>query len=218
MTLKLVLPVLSLGVALIACKGEVQIGSKAPDPQPTVAAPAPTPTPTPTVEAPKPAPVAPAPKLISVGKLRQEGNQIVVPGNIEFASGSAVVNMGDATTKEIMDSMLELLQKNPSLKVRIAGHTDNEGGKDYNQKLSEQRAAAVVKYFTDKGVTADRLKSEGHGMDMPLCKNDSTTHKKFNRRTEFTITEMDGKPMTQDPNKQPVCPDQAPAGGTPAPK
>jgi outer membrane protein OmpA-like peptidoglycan-associated protein len=206
MRLKLVLPILSLGVALAACKGEVQIGSKTPEPQPTAAAtPAPTPAPTP-VEAANPEPKE-EPKVVGVGRIRQEGDHLAVPGNIEFDSGKAVIKMTDKETKELIESLLELMQKNPTLKIKIIGHTDNEGGAAYNMKLSDQRAAAVAKWLADKGIAADRLATEGHGQDKPLCANDTAARKKANRRTEFVIMELNGAAVPHDPNHQPKCED-----------
>jgi outer membrane protein OmpA-like peptidoglycan-associated protein len=76
----------------------------------------------------------------------------------------------------------------PTLKIEISGHTDNKGGADYNKKLSERRAKAVIDYLLAKGISADRLRYAGYGMDRPLVSNDDEAGRQLNRRTEFEIT------------------------------
>lgn len=86
-----------------------------------------------------------------------------------------------------LDKVVELLQKNPSLKIEIAGHTDNKGDKKYNQILSQKRAESVVNYLVQKGITAARLVAKGYGDTMPLVPNDTEENKAKNRRTELKI-------------------------------
>ena len=61
------------------------------------------------------------------------------------------------------------------------------GADDYNQKLSEQRAAAVVAYLVEKGVAADRFSEAGYGEARPVASNESEDTRKLNRRVEFII-------------------------------
>jgi outer membrane protein OmpA-like peptidoglycan-associated protein len=68
----------------------------------------------------------------------------------------------------VLDEVVKLAQANPSWKFEIGGHTDSLGAADYNQKLSERRAASVVRYLTGKGVAADRLQARGYGVTRPL--------------------------------------------------
>ena len=75
----------------------------------------------------------------------------------------------------------------PKLKIEISGHTDNKGSADYNKKLSERRAKAVVDYLLIKGISADRLKYAGYGMERALVSNDDEAGRQMNRRTEFEI-------------------------------
>ena len=86
-----------------------------------------------------------------------------------------------------LDKVVELLQKNPALKIEIAGHTDNKGDKKYNQILSQKRAESVVNYLVQKGITAARLVAKGYGDTMPLVPNDTEENKAKNRRTELKI-------------------------------
>ena len=75
----------------------------------------------------------------------------------------------------------------PSMKIEISGHTDNKGTADYNKKLSESRAKAVLDYLVKKGISPDRMTSAGYGMEKPMAANDSEGGRQLNRRTEFEI-------------------------------
>ena len=83
----------------------------------------------------------------------------------------------------------ELLTENPSIKVEISGHTDSNGSDDYNQKLSENRAKAVVEYLTEKGITDGRMIYAGYGEAQPIATNETAEGRQENRRTEFKIIE-----------------------------
>ncbi len=85
--------------------------------------------------------------------------------------------------------LYELLSENPTIKVEISGHTDDVGGDDYNQKLSQDRAKAVVDHLVTKGIPAERLLYAGYGESQPLARNDTPEGRQENRRTEFKIIE-----------------------------
>jgi len=85
--------------------------------------------------------------------------------------------------------LTQLIVENPQIKVEISGHTDNVGGDEYNQKLSENRAKAVVEYLAGKGISRDRLIYTGYGKQQPIATNDSPEGRQENRRTEFKIIE-----------------------------
>lgn len=85
-----------------------------------------------------------------------------------------------------VEEIAKLLKANPSLKVRIVGHTDNEGKPDYNLDLSRRRAASVVKALTGvHGIAAARLDSFGCGLYAPVASNDTPEGKAKNRRVEL---------------------------------
>ncbi len=89
----------------------------------------------------------------------------------------------------VLDAVVEVLVKNPSIALEVQGHTDNKGGADYNRKLSDRRAASVVRYLTSHGVAASRLASNGYGLDRPIVPNDSDRNRSLNRRVQFVRTE-----------------------------
>jgi OOP family OmpA-OmpF porin len=72
------------------------------------------------------------------------------------------------------------------MKVEIDGHTDNMGPASYNMKLSERRAKAIMQYFVDKGVEAERLMTKGFGFTKPAASNDTKKGRTKNRRVELT--------------------------------
>lgn len=86
--------------------------------------------------------------------------------------------------------LVELLKKNPTMKIEIAGHTDNVGTDAYNNPLSVKRAQAVLTYLTSNGIAGSRLTATGYGKSKPLQTGDTEEIRKLNRRVEFVITEM----------------------------
>ncbi|WP_156309092.1 OmpA family protein [Sphingobacterium endophyticum] len=71
------------------------------------------------------------------------------------------------------------------MKIAINGYTDNSGGKEHNQKLSEGRASTVKKEILNAGIGADRLTSAGFGQDNPVAANVTEEGKAQNRRVEL---------------------------------
>ena len=86
----------------------------------------------------------------------------------------------------MLDEGSDILKKNPALNVEIDGHTDNMGPAEYNMKLSERRANAVMEYFISKGVDANRLTIKGFGLTKPAAGNDTKEGRAKNRRVELT--------------------------------
>jgi OOP family OmpA-OmpF porin len=85
----------------------------------------------------------------------------------------------------MLDEAVVVLGKNPGLKVELDGHTDSTGSADYNLGLSERRANAVMKYFVEKGVAADRLTAKGFGLTQPVADNATKEGRAKNRRVEL---------------------------------
>lgn len=83
--------------------------------------------------------------------------------------------------------LYSFLKSNPSLRIELAGHTDNTGNKEANMQLSENRAKAVADYLKSKGIAANRLLIKGYGDTQPVATNDTEEGKQLNRRTTFSI-------------------------------
>jgi outer membrane protein OmpA-like peptidoglycan-associated protein len=90
----------------------------------------------------------------------------------------------------ILDEVVRLLEANPTIqKMKIEGHTDNQGTEEYNQKLSEERASSVLRYLVEKGIAHGRLSSAGYGLSRPRASNATEDGRQRNRRVEFHITD-----------------------------
>lgn len=85
-----------------------------------------------------------------------------------------------------LNKVVGILKNIPTLRVEIAGHTDNMGTARYNQTLSEKRARAVKAYLVSKGISADRLTTVGYGLTKPVASNATEEGRAKNRRVELT--------------------------------
>ncbi len=84
----------------------------------------------------------------------------------------------------------------PGLNIEVGGYTDNVGGDDMNQTLSENRARSVRDYLVDQGVTSASITSKGFGETLPVSTNDTSTGRQQNRRVELVVSgEAIGQPM-----------------------
>ena len=88
-----------------------------------------------------------------------------------------------------LDRVVEILKKQPNLKIEISGHTDNQGSLKYNTELSESRAKTVVDYLIGKGIAESRLSYKGYAYEKPIATNDTEEGRSANRRVEFKILE-----------------------------
>ena len=77
------------------------------------------------------------------------------------------------------------MKEKPEIIFSVEGHTDNVGDEEANQKLSEERAKAVVTKLVEMGITNDRLSAKGFGESKPLSDNHSPEGRANNRRVEF---------------------------------
>ncbi len=111
------------------------------------------------------------------------GSSIVLK-NIFFDFDKATLR--DVSIPELT-RLINFLNEVPSLRIEISGHTDSRGSDEYNQKLSEDRAKAVVAYLVDKGISAKRLEYKGYGETKPIATNETDEGRQQNRRTEFKI-------------------------------
>jgi VWFA-related protein len=104
--------------------------------------------------------------------------------NIEFETGKADIRPASMT---LIRDIAQYLRRSPKLIMEIRGHTDNRGGTDINQKLSEARAGAVLTALIQMGVPQAQLRAVGFGETKPLAANDTEENRRRNRRTEFAI-------------------------------
>lgn len=111
------------------------------------------------------------------------GKKIILE-NVYFLQSST--NMIENSSKTLLE-IVSFLNENPSIKIKISGHTDNVGKEHSNKHLSKLRAMVVMNFLIDKGIEASRLSAEGYGSMFPILPNNSEENKKRNRRVEFEI-------------------------------
>lgn len=86
---------------------------------------------------------------------------------------------------QVIDEVVAVLKNNPCLKIVIEGHTDNSGSKEYNEKLSQKRAEAVMRYLLKMGIEKKRLSAVGYGFSRPAASNKTEAGRALNRRVKF---------------------------------
>jgi OOP family OmpA-OmpF porin len=124
------------------------------------------------------------PSLVRVTK-----TEIVILQQVQFKTGSDVIL---PASDELLTQVAQVLREHDAIRrVEVQGHTDNRGGAAYNKKLSERRAASVVRWLTERGgVDGSRLTPKGYGMDAPLDDNSTDEGRQRNRRVQFKIVDL----------------------------
>ena len=115
---------------------------------------------------------------------RVEVGTKMVLDNIYFETGKAILR---PESDEALNQVLRFLENNPSIRLEISGHTDNTGSLRINQRLSKERAAAVVNYLVQKGIPPTTLESRGYADTQPIATNDTAEGRQQNRRVEFKV-------------------------------
>ncbi len=108
----------------------------------------------------------------------------VVLRNVFFATGQATLK---ANSQAELNELATLLKDNPTLRIRLNGHTDNVGQPADNQRLGEARAKAVYTYLIEQGIASARLEYAGFGETKPVADNATAAGRALNRRTEFQV-------------------------------
>jgi len=85
----------------------------------------------------------------------------------------------------LIAEVIALLKQNPSLKLRIEGHTDNQGGAGYNLTLSDGRSKSVLLALLKAGIAENRLTARGFGLTKPVADNATDQGRSKNRRVEL---------------------------------
>jgi len=114
-----------------------------------------------------------------------EANASIVLNNLFFD-----VNKFDLKPESMveLDKIVQFLNDNPTVKILISGHTDNQGKPADNLSLSDKRAKTVVAYLINHRIKPDRLTYKGYGETKPVADNKTEASRAKNRRTEMKIT------------------------------
>jgi outer membrane protein OmpA-like peptidoglycan-associated protein len=122
----------------------------------------------------------------------RKGDRIILnmPGNITFKTASADIA---PDFYEVLNSVVLVLNEFNKTLINIYGHTDSDGGDQYNQGLSERRASSVGQYLVAQKVNTNRVMTMGYGETMPVASNNTPEGKQQNRRVELELA-----PLTQE--------------------
>ncbi len=119
----------------------------------------------------------------------RNGDVIVLnmPGNVTFNTNSS-----DVSSKfyPVLDSVSLVVNEFDRTYVDVIGHTDDRGPEDYNQQLSERRAASVADYLVTRDVMPQRVMTRGLGENAPAANNDSPSGRAMNRRVEIQLSPL----------------------------
>jgi outer membrane protein OmpA-like peptidoglycan-associated protein len=103
---------------------------------------------------------------------------------VQFETGKAVIKK---TSYKLLDEIVAILNNYPDYMMTIDGHTDNVGSDELNLKLSRERAASVKNYFVSKGVSTDRVVTNGYGETQPVANNKTAAGRAKNRRVAMDL-------------------------------
>ena len=121
------------------------------------------------------------------GLVEVKGNRLLIRQPIVFAPGTDAVL---AESFPVLQAMTDALQASAWIrKIRIEGHTDNQGLAADNQTLSVRRARSVLRWLREHGVDEARMESVGHGQSRPIASNDTREGRAANRRVDIVIIE-----------------------------
>jgi outer membrane protein OmpA-like peptidoglycan-associated protein len=110
---------------------------------------------------------------------------IVSMSDVLFDTGKYSLKSG---AREKLAKVAGILIAYPGLNIEVGGYTDNVGGDDMNQKLSENRAGAVRDYLVQQGVTTNTVSAKGFGNTLPVASNDNSAGRQENRRVELVVS------------------------------
>ena len=117
---------------------------------------------------------------------------IVSMSDVLFDTGKYSLKPG---AREKLAKVAGILLAYPALNIEVGGYTDNVGGDDMNQTLSENRASSVRDYLVQQGVLTNSVSSRGFGNTMPVASNDNSSGRQQNRRVELLVSgEAIGQP------------------------
>ena len=126
----------------------------------------------------------PSAKVERVG----EGIEIEFNNSVLYGFNSADLN---SASYSALNDLITVLNKYPDTNIEVQGHTDSTGTLEYNQTLSERRAASVADYLRAHGIASDRITTKGFGKTSPKYDNGTAEGRAQNRRAEFLVTAND---------------------------
>ncbi|WP_437682751.1 OmpA family protein [Sorangium sp. So ce131] len=128
--------------------------------------------------------------------VRVSADEITTSKPVQFiVYGKTRAETVDPVSDEILYEVRDAIQQNPDIElVEVQGHTDDSGSEEYNLRLSQERADAVLSWLVAAGVPRERLVAKGYGFEHPLGDNRVKTGRQKNRRVQFMIIKRKGQP------------------------
>jgi outer membrane protein OmpA-like peptidoglycan-associated protein len=139
-----------------------------------------------------------------------EGDAVVITDKIFFDLNRARIK---TRSQPVLNAVAAILKAHSDLRVRVEGHTDDQGNMDWNRTLSQLRSERVREYLIKKGIAPDRLEAQGFGYDRPLVPGTSEEARDQNRRVEFVIIGRTGSETRSGEELRVPSPEPAPEGG-----
>lgn len=123
---------------------------------------------------------------IAGSKVERIGEGVLITFDSKAMFDINKFNLKSATRNDLND-LSTILNKYNDTNILVRGHTDNSGSETYNQELSQNRAASVRNFLSQKGVTNGRMTLEGFGEYAPIADNNTSSGRRQNRRVEIAI-------------------------------
>jgi outer membrane protein OmpA-like peptidoglycan-associated protein len=135
-------------------------------------------------------------QLNSILQTRDSARGLIVSmSDVLFDTGKYSLKPG---AREKLAKVAGILLAYPGLNIEVGGYTDNVGGDEMNQKLSENRAGSVRDYLVQQGVARNSVSAQGFGNTLPVASNDNSAGRQQNRRVELLVSgEAIGNPVTR---------------------
>jgi outer membrane protein OmpA-like peptidoglycan-associated protein len=145
-------------------------------------------------------------QLNQVLQTRETARGLIVDmPDVLFDTGKHTLKPG---ARQRLARVAGILQAYPDLRVQVEGHTDNVGGVEFNQQLSEQRANSVRNFLVEQGVRPEIIEWRGAGMSEPVASNSTSAGRQQNRRVDLVVS---GQTIgTTGPSQQPASPSSQP--------
>ena len=125
-------------------------------------------------------------QLNQVLQTRESARGLIVDmPDVLFDTGQHTLKVG---ARERLAKVAGILLAYPDLHVNVEGHTDNVGGLEFNQRLSEERANAVRAFLVEQGVRLENIESHGVGMSEPVASNSTREGRQMNRRVDLVVS------------------------------
>ena len=121
---------------------------------------------------------------VEVQKTQDHRLKVMIPGDLSFDPGRADIK---PNVRPVLNQFAQSLVQNPASVIQIVGHTDATGSDAANVQLSRERANATRDYLVSRGVTSDRIATDGRGEREPVASNDPEAGRARNRRVEIFV-------------------------------